>query len=401
MHPPSKLPKSRNWQGARFSIGKTLAEHKACSLAVAATWFACRVFMLSTPCRQGSGAKAGVWLGRRGSSLSMSVASNTATPTCKDLRTGWHLPDQPAIEGDACAALPVPTIRIDNPEFSICARTTHTLLDNHIIGNKGYWPDCQDIVDLLEAENDATPSANVNRKNDKTATARQSKGLLVDVGANIGSCAIWAAARGYDVVAFEPKPIHIAMIKATASLRPEVGHRITLHEIGLSDAPTTGAVLVSEDANSGNSWIFNPSEQVATSVHGIGGGIGTTVSSDAGVFLGCLDDYCDQTINVLKVDTQGFESHVFRGAVGLMHKGAIKSVRFEFWPFALRKHGSDPVELLNMLVNEGFSLSEKGAKLEPAQFGALVDHLCADNNIPGCAYRFTDITGVWAGGDKN
>jgi len=254
---------------------------------------------------------------------------------------------------------------------------------------------------LLGAESDANPSANVNQKNDeKIDTARQSKGLLVDVGANIGSCAIWAAARGYDVIAFEPKPIHIAMIKATASLRPEVGHRITLHEIGLSDAPTTDAVLVSEDANSGNSWIFNPSEQAATSVHGIGGGIGTTVTSDAGVSLGRLDDYCDQRINVLKVDTQGFEGHVFRGAIKLMRKGAIKRIRFEFWPFALRKHGSDPKELLDMLVNEGFSLFEKGDKLEPAQFGALVDRLCANNDIPRCADRFTDITGAWAGEER-
>lgn len=80
----------------------------------------------------------------------------------------------------------------------------------------------------------------------------------------------------------------------------------------MSDAPTTGAILVSEDANSGNSWIFNPSELAATSVHGIGGGMGTTVSSDAGVSLGRLDDCCNQPIDVLKVDTQGFEGHVFR-----------------------------------------------------------------------------------------
>jgi hypothetical protein len=40
--------------------------------------------------------------------------------------------------------------------------------------------------------------------------------------------------------------------------------------------------------------------------------MGTTVSSDAGVSLGRLDDYCNQPIDVLKVDTQGFEGHVFR-----------------------------------------------------------------------------------------
>jgi FkbM family methyltransferase len=147
---------------------------------------------------------------------------------------------------------------------------------------------------------------------------------------NIGACAIWAAARGYDVIAFEPKPIHIAMLKATAALRPEIGRRITLHEIGLSDEPTAGAMLVSEDSNSGNSWIFKPTQEAPSSVLGIGGALGATVSSDAGISLGRLDDYCAEPIDVLKVDTQGFEGHIFRGALGLMRKGAIKHIGLSF-----------------------------------------------------------------------
>jgi hypothetical protein len=61
--------------------------------------------------------------------------------------------------------------------------------------------------------------------------------------------------------------------------------------------------------------------------------------------------------------------------------GALLAVRCTILT-NFRKHGSDPVELLTMFVSEGFSLFVKSAKLEPAQFWALVDRLCADNNIP-------------------
>jgi FkbM family methyltransferase len=385
--------KNRRWRSA---LPKRFAHPKTCGAAVTASWVVCVLVLASRRAtHDGSTREASIGLGRRGgAAATMKIESG---PACKDLRVGWHLPAKAAALPHACADLPVDAVRIDNPEFSICARTKHNLVDNHIKGTKGYWPDCGDILKLLEGagdDDDGAASANLHFEKQK------SKGLVVDVGANIGACAIWMAARGYDVIAFEPKPVHIAMLRATAALRPEIGRRITLHEMGLSDEPTAGAVLVSEDSNSGNSWIFKPTQAAASSVLGIGGAPGATVSSDAGVSLGRLEDYCAQTIDVLKVDTQGFEGHVFRGAVGLMRKGHIKRIRFEYWPFALRKHGSDPVEVLTFLNQEGYALFEKGEKLEPAQFRALTDHLCEDNGEPGCAYRFTDVTGVWEGAPR-
>ena len=365
----------------------SFTEHKTCCAAIAGSWAVCVLLFVGS--RHGDLTyKAGLGLGQRGSGTTLAVSA-AIRPACKGFNTGWRLPAKPV--KDTCATVPVQTVRIDNPEFSICARTKSNVVDNLVISNKGYWPDCGDILKLLEEG-----GGQVLQHNPSIAK-QASKGLLVDVGANIGACAIWMAARGYDVVAFEPKPIHIAMLKASAALRPDVGRRITLHEMGLSDEPTAGAILVSEDSNSGNSWIFKPSQEADVSVQGIGGAPGSTVSSDSGVSLGRLDDFCRQTIDVLKVDTQGFEGHVFRGAAGLMRSGYIKRIKFEFWPFGLRSHGSDPVQMLSFLAQVGYTLKIGGKILLPAEFGPLTDRLCASNDVPDCANQFMDINGVWEG----
>jgi len=314
----------------------------------------------------------------------------SSSSTCQALRgTGFHLLDDATNVPDACGHLPVPALRIANDEYSICARTAHNLMDSHLRASKGYWPDCAEIFHVLDKEAAPVPVGITAR------TPAPTKGLVVDVGANVGSCTMWLAARGYDVVSFEPKPIHVAMIKASASLNADIGRRITLHGIGLSDKSASGVVLVSESSNSGNSWIFMGSPQEATnSSEAIGGPRASTVSADTGIALGRLDDFCVEPIEILKVDTQGFELHVLRGATRLLHQGAIRRIKLEFWPFGLRKHGSDPVQLLELLHEHGYALSEGGNALRRTEFQALVDRLCPRDDLPGCANHFVDVVAI-------
>lgn len=89
------------------------------------------------------------------------------------------------------------------------------------------------------------------------------------------------------------------------------------------------------------------------------------MSAEMGIALGHLDDFCVKPIEILKVDTQGFELHVLRGASRLLHIGAIRRIKLEFWPFDLRKHGSDPVQLLELLHEHGYALSEVGKAGQP------------------------------------
>ena len=322
-------------------------------------------------------------------------STDRSSPTCQALRgAGFQIPTGAPDAPDACSHLPVPAQRIDNDEYAICARKADNLMDNHLRADRGYWPDCREIFEVLDKDAAPVPAGITPQSPVPT------KGLVVDVGANVGSCTMWLASRGYEVVSFEPKPIHIAMVKASASLNANIGRRITLHGMGLSDKPASGVALVSESTNSGNSWIMLGGEPAAaaasssSSSKAIGGIGASTVSTDTGIALGRLDDFCGEPIEIMKIDTQGFELHVLRGAARLLRQGVIRRIKLEFWPFGLRQHGSDPVQLLELLHTHGYALSVGGNALQPTGFRALVDKLCVSDDQPGCAMHHVDVVAI-------
>jgi FkbM family methyltransferase len=142
-----------------------------------------------------------------------------------------------------------------------------------------------------------------------------------DVGANIGQTTHKAlrAFPSASVVSFEPHPATFAQLTANVAaekrvatynlaLGSEAGEAV-LHEYESSD-------LNSLNPNSPYVARFNPgAKSIAVQV--------TTV-----------DEFCAahsiDRIDVLKVDTEGFDAMVLRGARGMLSRGAIKFVYTEF-----------------------------------------------------------------------
>jgi FkbM family methyltransferase len=162
-------------------------------------------------------------------------------------------------------------------------------------------------------------------------------GLFFDVGANVGLVTFQVAHRRPDVgiVAFEPHPA------AAAAWRRNSGHStstlVTLEEV----AVTNRIGVVNVDA---------PSTDL---------GAGLVVPDGTGIQVSAitLDSYCSTRgigrIDVMKVDVEGSEPEVLKGARSLLTSGAIRSLLIEFNDGYLVPRGGSRRAMVDLLADHG------------------------------------------------
>lgn len=147
---------------------------------------------------------------------------------------------------------------------------------------------------------------------------------IFDVGANVGEYSlllnkIFPLAKIY---AFEPSPVTCETLKnKTTSI-----NNIYSFCTGLGAAPSKMEIFTyKNDKTSEHASII---KDVMVTLHN---------SDDVESYqvdIISLDNFCDshaiQKIHFLKIDTEGFELEVLKGAVNLIHNHAIEIIQFEF-----------------------------------------------------------------------
>jgi FkbM family methyltransferase len=125
-------------------------------------------------------------------------------------------------------------------------------------------------------------------------------GLVLDIGANIGNHTVFfAKVLGAKVLCFEPNPAVQAILKANVDLN-NLGDRVEVHNIALGAEAGTGRV---ENENPSNL------------------GMAKVVRSDGGVRIARLDDIIkNEHVDLVKIDVEGMESDVLRGATATLHR---------------------------------------------------------------------------------
>jgi FkbM family methyltransferase len=167
--------------------------------------------------------------------------------------------------------------------------------------------------------------------------------FVLDIGANIGYttnlCSFRAGSTG-KIWAFEPNP------KLLKRLRKNIGYlnnnNVELFPIGLSDSNEEGFLVLPDT--------YNHNEGVAF----IGSGSeGNSIS----VELKKLDDLIpeDVIINTMKIDVEGHEMAVFKGAERIFNRKGIENIVFE-------DHGTYPSTVAEFLLKKGYKIYriEKG-----------------------------------------
>ena len=165
---------------------------------------------------------------------------------------------------------------------------------------------------------------------------------VVDVGANLGYFSRALAEMvgpGGRVLAIEPVPEMAALTQANLALAG-VGN-VELITAALGDADGVATVRLPEAKNLGNSRIFGDD----------GDALATTR-------VVRLDDILlpDVHIDVMKIDTEGMDHRVVRGALETMRRCGTSAL-VEFSPGSIDTLGDDPVEVLRQYAAWGYRVA--------------------------------------------
>lgn len=113
----------------------------------------------------------------------------------------------------------------NHASFPMCVGQTDIDLKNgmsiiNLIGSRGYLPTCRVMNLMLWMHSQVAEGFSV--PND----------FFVDVGSNIGSCAVHMAGLGFPVIAIEPVPQHVETIRGSIEINPSFN--IELLHMGIS-----------------------------------------------------------------------------------------------------------------------------------------------------------------------
>ena len=168
-------------------------------------------------------------------------------------------------------------------------------------------------------------------------------GVFLDVGANVGYFTALAARRvgpAGRVFAVEPNPSAYARLRRMVDSNG-LSH-CTAERIGLSAAPGEVTLYVPPPSHHNDDATMVPVEGWAPTPVPV-----RTLDE-------CLDEWGVSAVDLLKIDVEGHEPSVVRGAARSLAAGRIRAVLCEFNDYWLRRSGSSPLQLWQALSDAGF-----------------------------------------------
>jgi FkbM family methyltransferase len=190
--------------------------------------------------------------------------------------------------------------------------------------------------------------------------------VAVEVGVNYGYTSTWISRWARRVHAFEPHPDNARLVREHLRIRQVTN--IELHESALSDREGIATLHV-RDFDGHHSL----SDVGASETRG-----------RRDVPVTTLDRFAESRglsrIGFLKVDVEGFETEVFRGAAGLLGSKAVDLILFEYSPDFYRRRGLDPRAPLAALADAGYrvtTLDGRSVDVPSIAGGPQVDLLAA------------------------
>lgn len=192
----------------------------------------------------------------------------------------------------------------------------------------------------------------------RAGKAERGKGLFVDVGGWIGDSSLPSAALGIDTYVFEPVRYNTNLMHISRFINDcTVSKHLTIVNTMVSDADGNTSIFVTERSDNSAA-----TKNLARLVVG-----GHQADYEQRVPVITLDSFFPPGTKVqnLKIDVQGFELHVLKGAKRLLQEnlGFLK-VRFEAHEGLLHVAGTNVAEVLSFMQGLGYKVVARGGDID-------------------------------------
>jgi FkbM family methyltransferase len=164
---------------------------------------------------------------------------------------------------------------------------------------------------------------------------------VVDVGANVGVyTGLFSKSVGPHgkVIALEPSPSNWRALCKAASMN--LWNNVELHQMAAADRSGHMRFECS---------VFNSGNNALSTDYPSGEGLEVEVAPLDSIVAG-------RKVHFIKIDVQGWEASVLRGARRTLSENRPLSVRVEIWPSGLRHAGSSADEVVELLESAGLQI---------------------------------------------
>ena len=172
---------------------------------------------------------------------------------------------------------------------------------------------------------------------------------ILDIGANIGWYSFYLAKAGYELISFEVSHVNDYILKKNYCLNQEVNITIINKGIGLEEEQ---CLLSHPPWNEGNAVILcGDNNKISKTGESLTETVEFTKLSNYIPYLS------QKNLAFIKLDVEGSEGKVINSGIELITKYHIPFLFVEFNNDYLKMQGTDPKALLEIFINNGYSIS--------------------------------------------
>jgi len=191
--------------------------------------------------------------------------------------------------------------------------------------------------------------------------AEDMDGLVLDVGANLGSYVLPLAKvyTGLDFVCFEPQqPVFEQLLR---NVRENELTNVVAHALALAEAAGSCRAVLPDYDKERNIGAFSLDPQVLENDYEV-----RTTGQTQQVELRTLDSFDYDRVRMLKVDVEGMELSVLKGAARTLERSGFPPILFEAWRWK-SWYSQRRLELIAWIESWGYQVHSLGAFANLAQ----------------------------------